>query len=790
MSNKFNIPTVVIVYGATGDLMARKITPALFHLYSKDKLPKMFHVIGVARRSLTNDAFRAHILKLAQDHAETPEQQDKLDSFSKLFFYHQGRFEERADYDKLAREMGVVDEKWNVCSNKLFYLAVPPTYYKTILTHLHDSHLTDPCSPDEGWTRVLVEKPFGSDLATAQELDELLSKLFKEEQIYRIDHYLGKEMLQNILAFRFSNNFLEQSWDNRFISRIDIRLLEDNDASKRGAFYESVGAFRDVGQNHLLQMLALVTMDNPGTLTADAIRRKRAEVLQTLDAPTPEEIKQSTIRAQYEGYREHSGVDPHSQVETYFKARACLSSSRWDGVPIYLSSGKGFSKPQKDITITFRNPQVCLNCEPGKDYNNQVVFSLEPEETISIKFFSKKPGLDLIIHPQELAFTYRTTHERRQYVEEYEKLLLDVIRGDQTLFVSTAEVLPMWQYTDAIVQTWSQGMVPLRTYKRKDDAIAEEKTVDEIPKVHPQLLRHEIGIVGLGKMGGGIAQQLHDKGWRVYGYNRSTNVTESFVRKGMYGIYDMKEFIEILKPPRIILISLPEGKPVDDVLFGEKGLALSLSKGDIIIDGGNSNYRETIRRHKQLAEKGIVLVDAGISGGPEGARFGACVMVGGKRTVFDYLEPIFADISVPRGYQFFEGVGAGHFVKMIHNGIEYAMMQALAEGFTLLKQAPFTLDLTKVADVYNHGSVIESRLVSWLKDAYMQYGVDLKEISGYVSHSGEGKWTVETAKEMGVAVTIIDGALQFRIDSEKNQTYTGKVVSALRGQFGGHEVKR
>ncbi|MCR4263588.1 MAG: glucose-6-phosphate dehydrogenase, partial [Candidatus Roizmanbacteria bacterium] len=676
MSDKFNIPTTVIVYGATGDLMARKITPALFHLYSKDKLPKMFHVIGVARRPLTHQQFREHVFKLAQEHAETAEQKKKLETFCRLFFYHQGRFEERGDYDVLAREMGMVDKKWNVCSNKLFYLAVPPGYYKTILTHLHDSHLTDPCSPDEGWTRVLVEKPFGNDLETAQELDELLSNLFKEEQIYRIDHYLGKEMLQNILAFRFSNNFLEQSWDNTFISRIDIRLLEDNDASKRGAFYESVGAFRDVGQNHLLQMLALVTMDNPGTLTSDAIRRKRAEVLQMLVPPDAEEVRRTTIRAQYDGYRTHSGVSPDSQTETYFKTRACLSSNRWDGVPIYLSSGKGFSKPQKDITITFRNPQVCLNCEPGKDYNNQVVFSLEPEEKITIKFFSKKPGLDLEIQQKELAFTYRTTKERRQYVEEYEKLLLDCIKGDQTLFVSTDEVLPMWKYTDAIMKAWQDNIVPVKSYKRGTDEIAEEQTADEKPDVHVHMLRKEIGLIGLGKMGGGLAQQLHDRGWRVHAYNRTPSVIESFVRKGIHGVYDFREFLEKLKTPRVILISLPAGKVVDGILFGNKnsrhpersegssdlidsgsgvGLIDILEKGDMVIDAGNSNYKDTIRRHNQLKEKGMTLVDVGVSGGPEGARFGACLMIGGDRKTFDYLEPIFSDLSVPRGYQFFEG---------------------------------------------------------------------------------------------------------------------------------------
>ena len=353
--------------------------------------------------------------------------------------------------------------------------------------------------------------------------------------------------------------------------------------------------------------------------------------------------------------------------------------------------------------------------------------------------------------------------------------------------------------------------VPIRAYKRGTDEIAEMLTEDEKPSIHRHMLKKEIGLVGLGKMGGGIALQLHDRGWRVYGYNRSKNVTESFVRKGIEGIYDMKEFKEKLKPPRVVLLSVSAGDAVDGILFGksynrhprpdrgsqgdsrlrgnDNGLVEILEKGDIIIDAGNSNYHDTIRRHSLLKKRGIKLVDVGISGGPEGARFGACLMVGGDHKTFEYLEPIFADLSVPRGYRFFDGVGAGHFIKMIHNGIEYGMMQAIGEGFEILKKSSFKLDLTHVVDVYNHGSVIESRLISWLKDAYVQYGTDLKDISGSVSQSGEGKWTVEEAKRLKIKTKIIEDALQFRIDSQKNPSYTGKVVSALRGQFGGHEVE-
>jgi len=235
---------------------------------------------------------------------------------------------------------------------------------------------------------------------------------------------------------------------------------------------------------------------------------------------------------------------------------------------------------------------------------------------------------------------------------------------------------------------------------------------------------------------------------------------------------------------------VPAGDPVDEMLFGQKGLVNYLKKGDLIIDGGNSFYKDTILRAKKLESTGIRFLDCGTSGGPGGARHGACLMVGGKHKDFKAAEMLFRNLALPGACQFFEGAGAGHFVKMIHNGIEYGMMQAIAEGFTVLKKARFKLDLTRVCDVYNHGSVIQSRLIGWLKDAFDVYGEELKPISGKVEQSGEGAWTVKTAQEMNVMVKVIGEALLFRYRSQKNQDFTGQIVSAMRGQFGGHPVLR
>jgi len=261
-------------------------------------------------------------------------------------------------------------------------------------------------------------------------------------------------------------------------------------------------------------------------------------------------------------------------------------------------------------------------------------------------------------------------------------------------------------------------------------------------------------------------------------------------KENLVPVYSYEEMIKKLPSPRIVWLMLPNGKPIDDALFGKNGITKYLDKGDIVIDGGNSYFKDTVKRAVKLKKLGIKFMDAGVSGGPSGARNGACIMIGGDKKLFKYLEPLFQDMSQVNGYQFFSGAGAGHFVKMVHNGIEYGMMQAIGEGFNVLKRSNYKLDLHRIADVYNEGSVIESRLVGWLHDAFHIYGTDLKKISGKVSHSGEGEWTVKTAKEMKLKTKVIEESLKFRKQSQKNPDFTGQVVSALRGQFGQHPVEK
>ena len=785
-------PTVLVVFGATGDLMERKIVPSLYYLFEKGHLPQRFRVIGVARRDIGDSGLRTAVADTVKRHSAKPPKSADLESFAGLFTYQRGEFHDMAAYGRLVDDLNAIDDEWGVCSNKLFYLAVPPSSYRTIFESLADSGLTASCGDDTsgdpgGWTRIIVEKPFGRDAKTAQDLDELLGTLFEERQIYRIDHYLAKEMLQGIMNFRFSNNLLEPSWDARAIERIEINLLETLGAEDRGEFYDGIGALRDVGQNHLLQMLALITMQQPAAMDADSIRASRYAALRGLRRMVPDQVARHTFRAQYDGYRDAAGIARDSRTETFFRVATQLHMPGWEGVPVILQGGKKIGTVRKDIVVTFKHPHPCL-CD-GIHAQNKVTFTLEPMESIRIRFWTKKPGFAESLEGRDFNFLLYEKEEKQQYVEEYAKLLADAIAGDQTLFVSTREVRAMWEFIDPIEEAWEAGATPLERYTPMADEVVEAAVAAVGIPGPDDGFNREIGIVGLGKMGASLARNLMDHGWRVVGYNRTARVSMEMEPDGLVPAYELKDVVAKLKAPRVVWLMVPAGKPVDDVLFGEAGLAMHLQAGDTVIDGGNSLYTSDAARAEKLAKLGIGFVDVGTSGGPAGARHGACLMIGGERQFCDRLEPLWRDISVEGGYRLFPAVGAGHFVKMVHNGIEYGMMQAIAEGFGILKESEYTLDLTDVAEVYNHGSVIESRLIGWLQSAFELHGEGLEAVSGTVAHTGEGAWTVEAAEREGVEAKVIAEALAFRVRSETEPSYMGQVLSALREQFGQHNVR-
>lgn len=785
-------PTTLIIFGATGDLMKKKVIPSLYHLYCGSRLPKLFRIVGVARADWTDKKFKDYITKVVKEHQKKEKLKTvkSLSGFLKLFDYQMANLTKAADYEELSKVLLGIDKKSKTCLNKLFYLAIPPVLHEIVLENLAKAKLTAACGGPDGWTRVIFEKPFGRDLVSAAKLNKLLNSLFEPEQLYLIDHYMGKEVLQNILTFRFANNFLEGFLNNKYVDKIAIDLFESIGVEDRGPFYETVGALRDVGQNHMLQMLALVTMDHPGVMEAGIVRKKRADLLQNLRKLSVKEIKEQTFRAQYQGYRKIKGVKTNSNIETYFKTIAYIDNPRWRGVPIYLQSGKSLGKAEKNITVYLKHQIPCLCPPDGQHYKNKIVFSLEPQEKVSISFQAKVPGFTQGLTEHKLGFLHRDHRKRVPYVEEYEKLLFDAIVGDQTLFISPVEMMASWAYIDPILKAWDQNKVKLVKYTPGNKKISEQaEQIITKANINPKnKLNKQLGLIGLGKMGAGLAINLAEQGWQVIGTDKFKKQDKELVAQGVSISESTKDMISKLSKPRLVWLMVPSGKAVDDTFFGKGGLANLLDKGDIIIDGGNSHFKNTIKRHKRLAKKGISLIDAGVSGGPKGARYGACIMVGGDQKTFNKLELLFNNLAVPEGVQFFLGAGAGHFVKMVHNGIEYGIMQSIAEGFTLMKHAQFKLDLQSVARIYNKGSVIESSLVKWLYDAFEDFGQNLSRISGKAAESGEGRWTVLAAKQFGVKTKVIEEALKFRQSSQKKPSYNGQLISAMRGQFGGHPV--
>jgi len=460
---------ILILFGATGDLVSRMVVPALFHLFETNRLPDEFKVLGFSRRDLSNEDFKDLVRIAVVDHLE--KENEVPPEFLNLFEYQKGDYTKVEDYNHLHKRISIIDEDQNSCSNKLFHLAVPPKYYAEILTNLSSSKLDKTCIVGENWTRILVEKPYGSDLIEAIRIDEMLGKIFKDEQIYRIDHYLAKELLQNIIIFRFANNLLEHVWDNRSVEKIEVKLLENIGIEGRGATYDSLGALLDIGQNHLLQMLALVTMDAPDDLGPEAIRRARSRLLKDVSVLNDEEIVNGTTRGQYLGYLSETGIKKNSMTETYFKIKTTINSRRWQGVPIILEAGKRAPRTEKEIAVTFYPSKMLSSTARSTGLNkNTVYFRLEPNPGIAIRFWSKSPGPTNALEQQVMDFKYEDIASGVRHLEGYSRLILDSIKGDQTLFITGEEAISGWHFIDPVIRAWRENKVPLDIYSSDEES--------------------------------------------------------------------------------------------------------------------------------------------------------------------------------------------------------------------------------------------------------------------------------------------------------------------------------
>nr|WP_219620078.1 glucose-6-phosphate dehydrogenase [Bacillus sp. T33-2] len=445
-----------MIFGATGDLAKRKLFPSLFNLYQKRKLED-FAVIGVARRELTNEEFQQNVKKSVQNLSV---QDESIEDFASRFFYHSHDVTNSASYSILKKLAEDLDQHYSLDGNRVFYLAMAPEFFGTIAEHLKKDGLTDV----PGFKRLVIEKPFGHDLPSAQKLNNQIRTAFAESEIYRIDHYLGKEMVQNIEVIRFANAIFEPLWNNRFISNIQVTSSEILGVEERGRYYEKSGALRDMVQNHMLQMVSLLAMEPPIRLTTDEIRSEKIRVFRSLRPLSGSEVNEYFVRGQYgrgkigevdvPAYREEEMVDPDSNTETYVAGKLMIDNFRWAGVPFYIRTGKRMRTKSTKIVIQFKDIPMNLYYKPEKTVNpNLLVIHIQPEEGITLHLNAKKAGQNTEATPVKLNFAHKGT-DGINTPEAYEKLLYDCLRGDATNFTHWDEVALSWAFVDKISAAW------------------------------------------------------------------------------------------------------------------------------------------------------------------------------------------------------------------------------------------------------------------------------------------------------------------------------------------------
>jgi len=487
---KNNDNNIYVIFGASGDLTKRKLVPAIYSLYVQNLLPEIFALLGVSRTEFTDDEFRRNMKSSIKEFKEIDDE-TKIDDFIDKIFYTPINFDDATAYRNLKEKIAGLRTKINLSGNTIFYLSTPPSLYGIIPQNLAAVELN---KQDDGWKRVIIEKPFGYDLQSALKLKDELLKDWSEEQIFRIDHYLGKETVQNLLVTRFSNGIFEPLWNRNYINHVEVTSAESIGVEKRGGYYESSGALRDMVQNHLLQVVGLTAMESPSSLEPIAIRNEILKVFQSLRPIKIEDIKNVAIRGQYlsskirgeqvPGYREEEGVKPESVTETFAALKFYIDNWRWGGVPFYIRTGKRLPTRVTEVVIHFKptphflfsQNDVCQSC-------NQLVIRIQPDEGILLKFGMKTPGAGFDVQNVNMDFHYSDLSNLR-IPSAYERLLHDTMKGDSTLFARTEEVLESWKFLTPVIESWKNDKdIPLFGYPagtwgpENADELIEEKNM-------------------------------------------------------------------------------------------------------------------------------------------------------------------------------------------------------------------------------------------------------------------------------------------------------------------------
>ena len=463
----------IVIFGASGDLTARKLIPALYHLFKDKQMPETFRVIGFARREKTDASWRQELRAALDQFSRTKPVDEKVwAEFAENIFYCVGDLTEDAAYAKLEKQLSSFGNP-ALHDNLLFYLAISPSQFGEVVEQVHQSKLLKRDGP--GWQRLVVEKPFGHDLASAHKLNQELTRYAHESQVFRIDHYLGKETVQNILMFRFSNSIFERLWNRESVDHVQITVSEKIGVGDRGGYYEEAGALRDMVQNHMLQVLSLIAMEPPVSLEAEAVRDEKVKLLKSIRELTPADVAKQIVRGQYfagavgdqmrPGYRQEVKVKPDSNVETFVALKLLIDNWRWSGVPFYLRTGKNLPQSASEVRIQFRpTPNVLFAAQCGSHLDaNALTLRLQPNEGISLHFNGKIPGLAIGVRPVRMHFSYNA--EFGAYTPEaYERLLLEAIAGDATLFIRRDEVETAWKIADSIRTGWENKPLTNREF--------------------------------------------------------------------------------------------------------------------------------------------------------------------------------------------------------------------------------------------------------------------------------------------------------------------------------------
>jgi glucose-6-phosphate 1-dehydrogenase len=462
MQNIKSQPVIFVIFGATGDLNWRKINPAIYNLYLDNWMPEQFAIIGTGRSKYSDIDFRNKLLDGINKFSRKGEaDKNTWDVFSKNITYHAADINDDKAYQELGAKIAELKKGWDKEPTVIFYMAVASDFFPIIAKNIKKNKLAG--HPEK--TRIVIEKPFGNDLESAKELNKLLCDIFDENQIYRIDHYLGKETVQNIMAFRFANSILEPIWNRNYIQHVQISVSEQLGVGSRGQFYEGAGLLRDMIQNHVLQLLCLVAMENPVSFQADEVRNRKVDVLRSMRRFEAEEIKRDAVRGQYGegwiegekvlGYREEKDVDPQSNTETFAALKFFVDNWRWHGVPFYVRSGKRLHQSASIISIQFRDVPHMVFPEEAIDNwrQNRLVISIQPEMSIRLQVQAKKPGLEMVLNTVDMVFDYDSNYGQ-ETPEAYETLLLDTMEGDQTLFMRGDQVEAAWELLMPVLNSW------------------------------------------------------------------------------------------------------------------------------------------------------------------------------------------------------------------------------------------------------------------------------------------------------------------------------------------------